>query len=310
MSELSIPAPKPDNGGRKEISLPAPRQEVAQPARVVDKYRGVAEGCLSKEEIAILCAPVNDEEVCTFPPSAGKRAGLLYVPHTHYRNRYNKVVGPSSWAIVKDAEPVYDAQECMVYWSGTLYVRGHYIGSAVGQQLYTKGKNENSRMTYGDAVEGAKSDCLVRCSKDLGMFWELWDPNWISAWKARQSKKKPEAPKPSPQAAPEPLIVPDTQAPVEAPQNILDSVAPGDVLTLDGHSCGSCTLNKWEVQIAKPNEPTHENHGKWYIRCATDHCFEEVKNKKTGSVNKMKPFGGWWEDIKAKYSEVASVKEV
>ena len=34
------------------------------------------------------------------------------------------------------------------------------------------------------ATEGVKSNALVRCCKDLGVFWELWDPRFIRKYKA------------------------------------------------------------------------------------------------------------------------------
>jgi hypothetical protein len=35
------------------------------------------------------------------------------------------------------------------------------------------------------AVEGCKSNALMRCCKDLGIGSELWDPNFIRAFKKR-----------------------------------------------------------------------------------------------------------------------------
>lgn len=42
---------------------------------------------------------------------------------------------------------------------------------------------------YGDegiptATEGCKSNALMRCCKDLGIFWQLWDPRFIREFKS------------------------------------------------------------------------------------------------------------------------------
>lgn len=41
----------------------------------------------------------------------------------------------------------------------------------------------NDTMTYAGALEGARTDCISRCCKDLGMGAEMWDPQWREAWK-------------------------------------------------------------------------------------------------------------------------------
>jgi hypothetical protein len=40
-------------------------------------------------------------------------------------------------------------------------------------------------MSYDDAMEGAKSNSIMRLGKTLGMFWELWDPGWRDPWCAK-----------------------------------------------------------------------------------------------------------------------------
>jgi len=38
------------------------------------------------------------------------------------------------------------------------------------------------------AAEGAKSNALMRCCKDLGIASELWDPNYIRSWKKQYAR--------------------------------------------------------------------------------------------------------------------------
>jgi hypothetical protein len=40
-------------------------------------------------------------------------------------------------------------------------------------------------MSYDDAMEGAKSNAIMRLGKSLGMFSELWDATWRDPWFAK-----------------------------------------------------------------------------------------------------------------------------
>jgi hypothetical protein len=45
-------------------------------------------------------------------------------------------------------------------------------------------------MSYASALEGARTDCLSRCCKDLGMASELWDKAWRDGWTAKYAVKE------------------------------------------------------------------------------------------------------------------------
>jgi hypothetical protein len=47
-------------------------------------------------------------------------------------------------------------------------------------------------MTYGDAIEGAKSNARMRVCKDIGVFSEMWDPDWTKAWREKYAESYPE----------------------------------------------------------------------------------------------------------------------
>jgi hypothetical protein len=54
-----------------------------------------------------------------------------------------------------------------------LFCLGRFVSQAVGEHtFYTK-----INLSYGKAVESAKSNALMRCCKDLGVASELWDPS-------------------------------------------------------------------------------------------------------------------------------------
>ena len=44
---------------------------------------------------------------------------------------------------------------------------------------------KNPRSKWDDCVEGAKSDAITRCCKDLGIYPELWDWRFQQAWKKK-----------------------------------------------------------------------------------------------------------------------------
>jgi hypothetical protein len=43
-------------------------------------------------------------------------------------------------------------------------------------------------MSKTDAIEGARTDCLHRCCKDLGIGTQVWDKPWILEWIAEYAE--------------------------------------------------------------------------------------------------------------------------
>jgi len=60
-----------------------------------------------------------------------------------------------------------------------LFAFGRFVAQARGEQQYFKGQS------LATASEGAKSNALMRCCKDLGIAGELWDPNFILQWRTK-----------------------------------------------------------------------------------------------------------------------------
>ena len=56
---------------------------------------------------------------------------------------------------------------------------GQLVSQARGEQQFF----DNAGLAT--ATEGAKSNALVRCCKDLGIASELWDPGFIRAFKQK-----------------------------------------------------------------------------------------------------------------------------
>lgn len=130
------------------------------------------------EVIERLSEPIRDELVDIRPD------GLIFVSHPHYRNRLDAAFGVGGWALVPLAPAKIVGNRVVFY--GFLKARGQYIDAAYGGHTYYQ---NNSQQNYDDAVESAKSDCLVRCCKSLPMFRECWDKEYADYWKATYAEE-------------------------------------------------------------------------------------------------------------------------
>jgi len=124
---------------------------------------------LTPEQEKILYAPVVDEQVEIRPD------GLIYLPWMEYVTRLRKSFG-MSWTLIPYGPPKKLGN--FIHWAFWLIIKGKPYGFAVGEQQYF----ENDRMTYGDALEGAKSNALMRLCKGLGISLELWQPEFRRKW--------------------------------------------------------------------------------------------------------------------------------
>ena len=132
---------------------------------------------LAKEEKAILYAPPKDEFIDIRPD------GLIYYQWTEYDKRLREAFG-SEWSLVPVSKPQYIKEQNLVLWGFSLIIKGKFCGTAYGSQEYIA---SNRMMNYGDAIEGAKSNALMRLCKGLGMCHELWDKEFVEAWKKKNA---------------------------------------------------------------------------------------------------------------------------
>ncbi|MDI6808943.1 MAG: hypothetical protein QME66_08190 [Candidatus Eisenbacteria bacterium] len=127
-----------------------------------------------------LYQPVNPMEIEIRPD------GLVYLPWVFYHERLTAAFG-TEWTLLPDGKPKMEGN--LILWSFSLYVRGQFISYAVGQQEY---QPTNKTMTYGDAIEGARSNALMRVCKHMGVSLELWKPEFTRDWKARYAGSRQE----------------------------------------------------------------------------------------------------------------------
>lgn len=160
------------------VKLPEQRA-TPQELRVVEvneallpAYQKAATLELTDAEIEALQAPFPDELVEIRPHD-----GLIYIPHIHISNRFNKVFKPGKWALI-----------CRRHWleGNTMYgeyvlvVRGCYVGESVGGHPY---QPTNPKVNYSDTLESTAAEALRRIAgKRLSCGSQVWEPEYARQW--------------------------------------------------------------------------------------------------------------------------------
>ncbi|OHW96090.1 mitochondrial genome maintenance protein [Colletotrichum incanum] len=148
------------------------QQQQQQQGQIIDwskSYYGLGTQRFSKEVVDILLQPVNPADVEVKPD------GIIYLPEIKYRRILNAAFGPGGWGLVPKGEVVVGDK--IVTREYALIAEGRFISQAQGENTYFALENLPS------AVEGCKSNALMRCCKDLGIASDLWDPVFIRQFK-------------------------------------------------------------------------------------------------------------------------------
>lgn len=109
-----------------------------------------------------------------------KPDGIVFLPGVAWRRYLTRAFGAGGWSILPRS-PARVMDNIVVY-HGALVCLGRFVAEAVGECFY---RANNPNMSYASCVEGAKTDALSRCCKDLGIATDLWDANWREEWKAK-----------------------------------------------------------------------------------------------------------------------------
>lgn len=107
--------------------------------------------------------------------------GIVYVPWNEVANRLDAGLGIGQWSLVPDGKPMIQDGYCC--WQFDLWVHGQWVTTAIGEHP----EHKFSKMSLANRAESAKSDALVKCSKSLGIFRELWSPGWRMAWQEKHA---------------------------------------------------------------------------------------------------------------------------
>ena len=137
---------------------------------------GLSELKLTVDERAIVRRPIDRNREVAIRPD-----GIIYVPGNVVRTRLQEAFGPGEWALRQERDPWYDPETDECAYDGSLWIHGKFAARAIGG---CKWRPKNAAMAKSDAIEGAKTDCLHRCCKDLGICTEVWDMEWRAEWLA------------------------------------------------------------------------------------------------------------------------------
>lgn len=154
-----------------------PQSAALVPLDLARLYAGAAQKRVDETAQKLLATRVPEEWVEILP------TGELHLPNVLYRKLLNQAFGPMGWALLRTNVMV---KENLALWDGALHIDGRFAAIATGEAEYYP---SNKRMSYGSAVESAKSDCLKRCCKDLGIAAELWDKHYCEEWKAKHAER-------------------------------------------------------------------------------------------------------------------------
>jgi hypothetical protein len=161
-STAMVPAP--------EAPLPVPAPQFAR------GFDGMASEPFPETARRVLAEPVNPHDVEIKPD------GIVFLPGVAYRRILTRAFGAGGWAIAPRSPARYMKDNNIVVYHGALFCLGRFVAEAVGECFY---RDNNPNMSYASCVEGAKTDALSRCCKDLGIATEMWDANWREQWKAK-----------------------------------------------------------------------------------------------------------------------------
>lgn len=137
-----------------------------------DSFHGLGLAPFSKEVGDVLLAPIANEDIEIKPD------GLLYLPEIKYRRILNKAFGPGGWGLAPRTDTFITPKQVSREYA--LICQGRLVSVARGEQDYF---GTEEKLTT--ALEGCKSNALMRCCKDLGIASELWDPLFIRKWKKK-----------------------------------------------------------------------------------------------------------------------------
>ncbi|KAL6875288.1 mitochondrial genome maintenance MGM101 domain-containing protein [Trichoderma novae-zelandiae] len=145
--------------------------DVGEPAAVdwTRSFYGISARPVTEKQFRVLMQPVEEKDIEVKPD------GVVYLPEIKYRRRLNEAFGPMGWGLIPKGEAVVG--DSIVTREYALIVDGRFVSQAQGENSYFSAEQLPS------AVEGCKSNALMRCCKDLGIASELWDPHFIRWFK-------------------------------------------------------------------------------------------------------------------------------
>ncbi|KAI9846797.1 MAG: hypothetical protein M1837_003646 [Sclerophora amabilis] len=138
-------------------------------------FHGLGAEPFSKEAADVLTEPITFDDVEIKPD------GIIYLPEIKYRRILNRAFGPGAWGLAPRGETIVTSKAVTREYA--LVAHGRLVSVARGEQDYFSPEG------IPTAVEGCKSNAMMRCCKDLGVASELWDPRYIRKFIAEHGKE-------------------------------------------------------------------------------------------------------------------------
>lgn len=153
---------------------------------VVDRFAGVGQG-FEISVAKVLTQKVDESQVVI------QRSGTIELPVDYYQKVLNSAFGHGGWTLVPVGEIIeLDLEESSSQFKVVqlvreyaLYCNGRFVSQCYGETAFFPGKQK-----YSDSTEKIKGVALTRCCKDLGIASELWDKDWVEAWKKKYAHQQ------------------------------------------------------------------------------------------------------------------------
>ena len=152
----------------------AKAEDEKEPTADIDwetSFHGIGTQPATHEQFRTLMEPLSEDDIEVKPD------GIIYLPEIKYRRRLNEAFGPMGWGLIPRSEATLANGVATREYA--LVVGGRFVAQAQGENTYFNTEGMPA------AVEGCKSNALMRCCKDLGIASELWDPNFIRSFRAK-----------------------------------------------------------------------------------------------------------------------------
>lgn len=161
----------------KEVAKLEPREElktleVSGKLDISKMVKSVGDVVLTDEQKKIIYKDIDPMDVEIRPD------GIIYLPWVFFHKRMREAFG-WEFALIPKSDPHYNGEEKLMMWGFYMVVKGSLLGFAIGECPY---HSNNPIMSYADAMEGCKSNAVTRLCKDLGLFPELWQPEFRRQW--------------------------------------------------------------------------------------------------------------------------------
>ena len=177
MSDEIVKVGTPEVPAKVEEQKQSPAKGIDFSEQIQNMLPTVGSIKLTDAERAILYAPVDPDLVEIRPDS------IVYLPWTEYVTRLRNALG-LEWGLIAIGFPKIKGDSVIGYYA--FIVRQALVGFFFGEQQWS---SSNRAMSFSDAVEGARSNALMRSCKALGLTLELWTPEFIRNWKSQYAEQ-------------------------------------------------------------------------------------------------------------------------